>query len=175
MANTYDLISSNTLLSSATSVTFSGIPSTYRDLVLKMSCRSDQAAYTEVITLRFNGSSATTYSYISVDANGTNTEAVSGSSETYVRVGPTAGSVNTANTFGNCEVYIPVYQGGQNKPVGSNGVSENQSTTAGQNWVAQNAGYWRNTAAITSIQILPIGGPNWVTGSSFYLYGIKNT
>ena len=41
MPSTYTLISSNVLASSAASVTFSAIPSTYTDLVVRASIRSD--------------------------------------------------------------------------------------------------------------------------------------
>ena len=51
-ANTYTLISSNVLGSSAASVTFSSIPATYTDLVLRVSARTD-ADDTSLIT--FNG------------------------------------------------------------------------------------------------------------------------
>ena len=40
---TYTLISSNVLSSSAASVTFSSIASTYTDLVLRVSARDDRA------------------------------------------------------------------------------------------------------------------------------------
>jgi len=173
MATTYQLISSQILGSSSASVTFSSIPATYTDLLLKVSLRSDQAAYTEVFNLRFNGITTTTYSYTAVAGSSGTTSSFAASAETYARSGPTPGSVNTANTFGNAEVYIPGYTVAQNKPIGAFGISETNS--ANDAWVQSNAALWRSTAAITSITILPIGGPNWVTGSSFYLYGIKNS
>ena len=40
-ANTYTLISSNVLASSAATVTFSSIPATYTDLVLRVSARNN--------------------------------------------------------------------------------------------------------------------------------------
>ena len=47
MATTYTLITSQTLASSAASVTFSSIPSTYTDLVLRVSARTDNAAVSD--------------------------------------------------------------------------------------------------------------------------------
>jgi hypothetical protein len=48
MANTYTLIASNTLGASAASVTFSAIPSTYTDLVVRYSAASCDAAVTDI-------------------------------------------------------------------------------------------------------------------------------
>ena len=35
------------------------------------------------------------------------------------------------------------------------------------------AALWRNTAAITSIQLVPYSGSNFASGSTFALYGVK--
>jgi hypothetical protein len=175
MPNTYTLIASNTLGASATSVTFSAIPSTYTDLVLRLSLRGDQANYSEIILLEFNGSAAANYSYTAIRANGSTADSVRGSAQTYGRVGYANSGNSTADTFGNAEIYIPSYTASQNKPFSGIGMSENNSATAGEAWITPYATLWSNTSAITSIKISPINGPNWVSGSSFYLYGIKNS
>jgi hypothetical protein len=173
MANTYELIKGETIAAATSSYTFSAIPSTYKDLILKLSLRSDQAAYTEVFNLRFNGITTTTYSYTALAGVSATASSFAASGETYARGGVTPGSVNTANTFGNAEVYIPSYTAAQNKQLGAFSVSENNTVNDAP--IQSNAALWRSTAAITSISILPIGGPNWIIGSSFYLYGIKNS
>ena len=44
----------------------------------------------------------------------------------------------------------------------------------GSGWIMLSSGNWRNTAAITTIQLRPsAGGNTFVTNSSFALYGIK--
>ena len=62
MPATYTLIASNTLSSSAASVTFSAIPATYTDLVLRWSSRTDNASVVDVVLLEFNASGGTAYS-----------------------------------------------------------------------------------------------------------------
>jgi hypothetical protein len=156
-------------------VTFSAIPSTYTDLVLRLSVRGDQPNYSEIILLEFNGSAAANYSYTAIRANGSTADSVRGSAQTYGRVGYANSGNSTANTFGNAEIYIPSYTATQNKPFSGIGVSENNSSTAGEAWITPYATLWSVTSAITSIKISPINGPNWVSGSSFYLYGIKNS
>ena len=51
MPATYTLIASNTLSSAAASVTFSAIPATYTDLVLRYSARSDGASVDDYFSL----------------------------------------------------------------------------------------------------------------------------
>ena len=93
-------------------------------------------------------------------------------SGTSLNFDPVDAANNTANTFGNYELYIPSYQASQNKPVATFAVQEQNSSN--NNRVQANAGLFRSTAAITSLSFAPRFGTNFVTGSSFYLYGISN-
>lgn len=174
MANTYVLIASNTLGSSAASVTFSSIPSTYTDLVLKVSTRTDQSgSFGGGGYVRFNSDSATNYSITDVYGDGSTAASARRTSVTFgwwsYEGYNTSGS--TANTFTNAELYIPSYQASANKPYSAFSAAETNATTAIIQGVA---GLWRNTAAITSILISPDAG-NFVSGSSFFLYGIKSS
>ena len=172
MANTYTLISSQVLASSAASVTFSSIPATYTDLVLRVSARNTATASPYSVGIQFNGDTSTSYSWTNL--GGTGSAAFSSNSGGAVNVavgGFIPGSDLTANTFSNDEIYIPSYLASQNKPLGTFGVSENNATT---NYYSVLASLWRNNAAITSITALANTG-NFVSNSSFYLYGIKNS
>ena len=77
----------------------------------------------------------------------------------------------TNNTFANFEIYIPSYTAIQNKPSSAFGVAENNATSP--IFIQVSAGLRSVTDAITSISLVPSG--NFVSGSSFYLYGIKNS
>jgi hypothetical protein len=168
MPSTYTLISSNVLTTTATSVTFSAIPSTYTDLVLRCSTRGSTG--TGAIRVTFNGDTATNYSDTALIGNGS---AASSSRDTSQNEGYAYNTNNfttyTANTFSNSEFYIPNYLVSANKPLSSFGVQETNDPAAG---MATTALLWRNTAAITSITL---GITSFVAGSSFYLYGIKNS
>jgi hypothetical protein len=170
MATTYTLISSNVLASSAASVTFSSIPGTYTDLVLRISTRSSNTD--AALSMTFNSDTSTNYSRTFLRADGSS--AASGRSSNTDQIGNLyiSNSGNTANTFGSMEIYIPSYLASQNKPVSSIGIEETNSATAN---MATLAALWRNTAAITTINLFPISPANFVSGSSFYLYGIKNS
>ena len=170
MASTYTLISSNVLASSAASVTFSAIPSTYTDLVLRISARSAEVSTITSIELEFNAT-ASSYSFTRLRGDGSAASSSRATSQSQLTVGTIPAASATSNTFGNIEVYIPSYTASQNKPVSGFNVGENNATAAD---IYAHAGLWSNTAAITSI-VLDLGGANFVSGSSFYLYGIKNS
>jgi hypothetical protein len=171
MANTYTLISSNTLSSSAASVTFSSIPATYTDLVLRMSVRSDIADSYVNIYVSYNGN-ASNYSETYMAGNGTSAVSGRGSANPYfLQAVWSEGTSWTSNTFASSELYIPNYAGSANKVASAFGAAENNATAAR---VTTTATLWSNTSAISSINLQPYSG-NFVSGSSFYLYGIKNS
>ena len=174
MATTYELISSNTLASSAASVTFSAIPSTYTDLCLKVSARSDNVSTQDIINLRFNGNSNSIYSRTQLFGGGAGgTQGSSNSSNISRILAPYIdGDSATASTFGSNEIYIPSYSASQNKPVSVYGVSETNATGT---YMGVSAALFSSTTAISSMVVAPENGTNWLTGSSFYLYGIKNS
>lgn len=173
MANTYILISSSELNSTQTSVTFSSIPNTYTDLVVRISARSDRATTNNSIRLIFNSSSAANYSYTGLIGSGSTASFGTTSLNTLANFGSTEGSSNTANTFSSHELYIPAYAGSLTKPFSSFNTVENNTTAAE---ISTYANLWNNTSAISSITFTAAGtGVGFVSGSSFYLYGIKNS
>ena len=175
MANTYTLISSNTLTSSAASVTFSSIPATYTDLVLKFSARTNQATSSSYCRITFNGASSG-YSETYIQGDGSAASSGLFANRAYFGVNNTIylpGSSNTANTFGYSELYLPSYLASQNKPVSIYSATENNNATA---YEALTAGLFSDTTAISSITLLARDGTSsFISGSSFYLYGIKST
>jgi hypothetical protein len=177
MPSTYTLISSNVLGSSAASVTFSAIPATFTDLVLRVSARKDTAGTNSgFVYIQFNsdtGTSPTIYSGTVVRAYlATVVDSARNSSDWGIRTNWRVDSAgNTANTFDSEEIYIPNYLSTTSKPIGISFVSEDNTTNRAG--VGAAAGLYRNTSAITSILMSCGGGENFVSGSSFYLYGIS--
>lgn len=162
------LISSQTLGTTAASVTFSSIPATYTDLVLKMSMRGPGGGAASSIDLTFNGTTAN-YSKTQVRGDGTTADSFGSTGSSAIVLSTTVNqSGATANTFSNTEIYIPNYTVVVNKPISIDSATENNATEAYRTAIA---GLSRNTAAITSITITANVG----TGSSFYLYGISKT
>jgi len=161
--NTYEAIATQTLGSAAYTVTFSSIPSTYTDLVLVINATT--TANTKNPVFRFNGSTATDYSYTDLSGNGSAASSTRGSSQNAIYAGVVgisggnestiiANIMNYANTTTNKTALI--------------------RTSSAFNSVYVTAGLWRSTAAITSIDILTLSsGQDWSIGSTFSLYGIK--
>ena len=175
MANTYTLINSNTVGSGgAASVTFSSIPATYTDLVLRISARGDDNGATyDGFSLTINSDNASNYSSVRLTGSGsaaTSALTTNQTTETWTYI--SNGSTSTTNTFGNTEYYFPNYTSTSNKVISLFGVSETNATAA---YMSTFAGLYRGTSGITRLSFTPYGSTNFVTGSSFYLYGIKNS
>jgi hypothetical protein len=168
MATTYVQIGSTVTVGAGgvATITFSAIPATYTDLLLKISARNAGASLTGMY-ISFNGSSSG-FSNKLVEGNGS--AAASASLAQYIGV-ENSGSA-TANTFSNGEVYIPNYAGSTNKSFSTDNVSENNSTLA---YASLNAGLWSSTAAITSISLNIAVGQNFAQYSTATLYGISNS
>ena len=168
MANTYEIISKVTVGSGGTTVIdFTSIPSTYTDLLLKLSIRNSQSSGSwndAVIT--FNG---TTYTLSQIRITGV-PPATGSSTETSIRV-RVNNAGTTANTFGNAELYFPNYTSANFKSISIDEVTENNATSA---WASLVAGLVQTTAAISRITITA-STDNWVENSTAYLYGIKNS
>ena len=171
MPSTYTLISSNVLTSSAASVTFSSIPSTYTDLVIRCSTRSDVSG---AILVELNGDSSTIYSTTRLRGDGSTASSGRTSSAANLYFGLNTPSTATANTFTSQEIYIPNYTVSQNRVSSNFQVAENNSATTSV-YIDLQAGLYTSTTAITQIKFLHGSANNYAAGSSFYLYGIKNS
>lgn len=168
MANTFTLIASSTVgAGGAATITFSSIPSTYTDLVLKVSARNTTSVERE-LWINPNGSTANG-SGRALWGNGSTTGSYSPTR--FEAFGYIAGTGMTASTFSSVDVYIPNYTASTNKSLSGDGVTENNATLG---YNALNAGLWSNTAAITSLDLVLAGGVNFAQHSTAYLYGVKN-
>jgi hypothetical protein len=173
MPSSRRLITSTTLSTSAASVTFSSIPATYTDLVLRISARAGNTGTSANFTLAvsLNGNSATNHSYTVLRATGSTVNSFAGSSVTNIN-GVTSATAATANTFGNAEFYIPNYTSSANKPCSFFSVAEDNTTSAA---IRATAGLYSSSSAVSSIVIWSQSGYVLDSGSSFYLYGLFNS
>jgi hypothetical protein len=171
MANTYTLIASSLVGSGgAANVEFTSIPSTYTDLIVKISVRTNVNSTFWGWRMIFNASTSN-YSGITLTGNGSS---ISSSTQS----APWAGSINannsTASVFSNIEVYIPNYAGSKYKSYNIEGVTENNATSAEH---SLDSGLWSDTSAITSIKFDATGASpsDLVQFTNIYLYGISNS
>ena len=173
MANTFVKIASVTVGAGGSgSMTFSSIPSTYTDLVIKASARGTQASTSHAFTLRFN--SATT-NYSSRELVGGGSGAPSSATRTTLGsalyIGNIDGDSATSSTFASTEIYIPNYAGSAYKSLSVDAVTENNATEA---YATLLAGLWSDTSAITSIDLISFSGHGTLMQyTTATLYGIK--
>lgn len=151
----------------ASSIDFTSIPSTYTDLVLYTSLRSEGTS-TIAALIRFNDSTSS-YNERELYGNGST---VSSSPDTNNYGGYAVSTAKTANTFSNSVIYIPNYAGSTNKSSSLDSVTENNATAADASLMAN---LWSNTAAITKISLIKNGTNNFAQYSTATLYGIKNS
>ena len=179
MPVTYSLIASNTLSSAAASVTFSAIPNTYTDLVLRFTARSTAAGATDARgDIRLNGITTNLYSDTTIFGDGSTAQSTRATSATYLSCFTVSAADATTNAFGTVELYLPNYANtSNNKTVSAYSAAESNTATAtAWYWNGATAGLYRSTSAITEINIaLRASGSSFVSGSSFFLYGIKNS
>jgi hypothetical protein len=151
LPNTFTLIASSTVGSGgASAITFSSIPGTYTDIVVKLSVRSDRASVGPSIGVKINGSTSDLTSRI---LSGSGAAASSASySDAYI------GDATGANATGST-----------NKSYSADSAGENNATTA---YLTLSAGLWSQTSAITSLEFYDRGVGNFVQYSTAYLYGI---
>lgn len=174
MPSSRQLIASQTLGTAAASVTFSAIPGTYKDLIVRMSTRTDRLNDANMISLFLNQdevSPTTTSSHTRVESNGATASSSRNSNTSSIAGSWTSTANNTTSTFGSQEIYIPSYAVAQNKPVSIFAFQETNAATPSRS--AASAGLWRDTAAVSTIYLYPQGF-NFVAGSSFYLYGLAS-
>ena len=154
---TYDLIASNVLTSSASSVTFSSLPQTYRDLVVVGSFSSGATATS--ILLRYNNDSGSNYYRVSMFGTGSSTGSVT--------------ATDTGNIFGFSSTSSSDASIMVNQIFDYSATDKHKTTLSRRNYsiVVADATRWASTSAITSI--VAVGeSANIPAGSSIYIYGI---
>jgi hypothetical protein len=172
MPTTYTIISSNVLGSATSSVTFSSIPGTYTDLVLRINARSDADTFFRQLNYIFNSSSGTNAYWRTINATGSSVTSTSASNTGGAELADLKGVADADVSYGSFEIYIPNYTSTVAKQISSFSVNERNSTT--NNKIQCYAILDQVTSAVTSITLTPSAN-NFSTGSSFYLYGIKNS
>jgi hypothetical protein len=153
-------ISTQTLSANTASITFSGIPQTYTDLVLVMNGGMNTTTGF-ALSVELNGDSSNSYSATHIFGNGSSASSGRYTNNPAMYLG--APALNNLN--GN---FILQFENYSNVTTNKTVLAR---TNAAANSVWASVGLWRNTAAITSIRLYPETA-SWLSGSTFTLYGI---
>lgn len=164
---TYTALANITLGSSASTVTFSSIPATYRDLVLV--CSAAVTSTGDTIRLRFNGDTGNNYNWVFM--NGTGSVASSSSQSNQAQLDFTA-SVGLPTVVGRYNTILQImdYSATDKHKTTLSRTNQNEDTYPG---VTGLAGRWASTSAVTSMVIFP-STFSFIAGSTFALYGIAS-
>ena len=165
----YESIASNTLGADAASVTFSGIPSTYASLQLRMNVKRSGTGGASVVYVRLNNDSSAIYTMHRIKGDGTTASAYGNTGNTESFGDGIAASTTNANIAGVSIIDIHDYASTtKNKTIRNfNGLDLN-----GSGQVTLTSNLWESTAAISSL-VISIPSYNILAGSTFSLYGIK--
>lgn len=170
----FESISTTTLSASTSSLTISSIPSGFQHLQLRCDVRvSAGSAAGNYANLRLNGDTGTNYTYNYIESNGSGGQG-------------TGGTGNQDRLYGS---YIS-NDGGNSSGYFSSmfiDIFDYSNTSKYKTWrcfggyqdrsigrISSMAGHWLSNTAVNSIFLEPQGA-SWVAGSTFALYGIKNS
>ena len=156
MSQDYLPLATVTLASSASSVTFSNIPATYRDLIFVIS--GTVVTGSTDTQLRVNGDSGSNYSRVFMFGDGTNAASGTASLTGFL---PWNGSTTQTVGIGQLMDYAAT---DKHKTL----LSRQNTPNLG---VSAQAQRWANTAAITTLNFLG-NGNSYAAGTTFSLYGI---
>lgn len=151
-----------TLGSSATSMTFSSISGSYRDLMLICNY-TNTVANSDYIGVRLNSDSGSNYNALTLNnvngGNSISSASYDNSSTGWITVqGGFAGSLEAT--------FFDYAQTNKHK----NWLVRNATPTYGSELIS---GRWGSTSAITTLQLYSINGWSFAAGSTFALYGVS--
>ena len=155
------LIGTAVITSTTATYTFSSIPQTYTHLSLYTSANTTNASTSAWMSGQFNGDTASNYV---AQGYGGNSTALA-----IALVIGTTNYLSTANA--ECTTVIPNYSNTTRQKGHTTTYFFNDSSTATYSLAPYSTGgYWRSTAAITSIKLFP-GVGSFGAGSTLSLYG----
>lgn len=141
----------------------------YKHLQICMVARSNRGSNLERVDFVLNADTGANYSAHELQgAGGPGLFSGGKSNISVAEQGYVSGNTNTANSFGAIvsDILDPFETTKYTTMRALGGF------TGATNYVQLFSSSWRNTNALTSIQIKPFGGTEWLTGSRFSLYGV---
>lgn len=158
MTATYSQIAITTLGSDTATVTFAGIPGTYTDLVLV--CNAKGTTDNQELRLQFNSDTGSNYSHTVLYGDGSSAASARATNQ-------------TSGVVGNISSTNYIYFGANIQNYSNSTTNKTMISRSGPSFaVTAYVALWRSTSAITSIKAILSSG-NFVSGSTFSLYGIK--
>jgi len=174
----FDSIATTTLSTTASSITFSSIPATYKHLQIRLFAQTNRATYCrDSVNMRFNSDSGSNYADHSLYGDGANAGAGANTTQTLISAGTIGTSaVLSSLMFGVRVIDVLDYANtSKYKTVRSiGGLDMNGTGTGGVGGLVDlNSGLWQSSTAVTSITFTPAVGTTFNQYTSAALYGVK--
>jgi hypothetical protein len=167
----YDALATVTVPSGGVaSITFAGIPNTYKHLQIRSMFRSGTAGSEDSVIMRFNGDSGNNYSYHFLFGNGSSANASATSSTSLIYPWAVPAASFLANSFGVQIIDLLDYANTTKNKTTRTLAGYDDNSTGGR--IALTSGAWYNTSAVNSISITT-GGSSIAQNSQFTLYGVR--
>lgn len=155
----------------ASSMEFTSIPSTYQHLQVRIVARTNRSATGDQLGVRLNSDSGSNYAYHQLEGDGSSASAYGETGKTWGYAGYGAASATaSASIFGATVLDILDY-GDMNKNTVLRLHGSYDSNGAGRVNLA--SALWVNTAAVTSVVVIPLNGTSFAQHSTAALYGLK--
>ena len=170
--NSYESIATYTVGSGgSSSIDFTSIPSGFEHLQLRSLIRGTTASADVETRLTFNSDTSSNYSYHQVYGQGVNVPADGSANTSFIYYVYSPAASSTASVFGVGVMDILDYDN-TNKYKTTRTLAGYDANGSG--YILLRSGNWRNTNAITSINLVCASG-NFAEYSQFALYGIKGS
>lgn len=165
----YDLLESEVLTGSQSSITFSslGSYSAYQHLQLRITARGNPGIGFTELNLQFNNDTSSSYAFHRLRANGSVVEATGATTQSDMNFGYLGGNEGSS-IFSQVVADILDFS------------SSNKTTTVrsisafDDDEMALFSGGYFSTDPITEIDIIPDAGSDFLTGSRFSIYGLRS-
>ena len=167
-------IARTVLASPTATVTFSSLGS-YNHLQLVINARCSGAVAGDFIYLESNADTGMNYQWQYTGATGVSPAANSSANTAQGDIGLITCASGPANASGTANFTLPDYGGTtfSKQGTGTTGYVTTSTFTGTPQFVGAFYWLWNSTSAITSITVGMNGGSNFVTGSTFTLYGLQ--
>jgi hypothetical protein len=157
---TYTPLATVTLASATSTISFSSIPATYRDLIFVINIAATATVLNQVF-IRFNGDSGSNYSYLEAFGDGSASGAGINGSTTFNMIGYHGGG-GSVITIAQVMDYSATDK--HKSSLVRNDKSDQGTTMIGCRWA--------NTDAVTSALIGKVAAGNFPVGTTINLYGV---
>ncbi len=172
----FDWIATGTSTGSSSEIVFSDIPQTYTNLMIYGSARAQGNSEGQGIYIQFNSDTAANYNYIryAFERKNTTSNAYSavGNSQNGLYFDVAPDTAYTTNLFGGVVCDILNYSSSSDYKTL---ISEPHVpfTSGVTTYIWHHAGAWMSNSAITSLRIYNPSSNNFVSGSTYSLYGVR--